>query len=195
VTFPSHAFKEPPVPAWSDERLVNACLNGDAEAWSVLIRKYNRLIFSVPIKLGLSRDDASEVFQQVCFGLNSELARLRDPKSLPAWLIKVASSRSFELLRQQARHSALSDVKGSLVSETKNAENLLRDCEKEQMIRDAIQATRPRCRQLIEMLFFESPPLSYQEIAKKLNIAIGSIGFIRMRCLQKLRKALEEKGF
>ena len=45
------------------------------------------------------------------------------------------------------------------------------------------------------MLFFESPPLSYQETARRLNIATGSIGFIRMRCLEKLRKSLEEKGF
>lgn len=193
MNFFNRSFEGAPIPAWSDERLVNACLDGDADAWSALIRKYNRLIFSVPIKLGLSRDDASEVFQQVCLGLHSELARLRDPKSLPAWLIKVASSRCFELLRQHARHKALSEVR-NLATETKTAENFLRECEKEQIIREAIEAARPRCRQLIEMLFFESPPLSYQETAKRLNIATGSIGFIRMRCLQKLRRALEDKG-
>jgi len=191
----SGALERDPTPAWSDERLVNACLSGDAEAWSVLVGKYKRLIFSIPIKLGLSRDDASEVFQQVCFGMLSELAHLRDPKSLPAWLIKVTSSRCFQMLRQQSRQNELTRATASWTVDTQTAETLLRECEKEQMVREAIQAVRPRCRELIRMLFFESPPLSYEETAKRLNIATGSIGFIRMRCLQKLRAALEEKGF
>jgi RNA polymerase sigma factor (sigma-70 family) len=190
-----HSSEGVSISTWPDERLITACLNGDSEAWSALVSKYDRLIFSIPIKLGLSRDDASDIFQQVCFGLVSELARLRDPKSLPAWLIKVTSSRCFELMRQHGRHKALSEAQGSWLAETRTAEHLLHECEREQMIREAIQATRPRCRELIEMLFFESPPLSYEETAKRLKIATGSVGFIRMRCLRKLRKALEEKGF
>jgi hypothetical protein len=51
----------------SDERLVRDCLSGSEEAWSTLVNKYSRLIFSIPIKFGLSRDEAAEVFQQVCF--------------------------------------------------------------------------------------------------------------------------------
>jgi len=45
------------------------------------------------------------------------------------------------------------------------------------------------------MLFFEGSARPYQEIAKELGIATGSIGFIRGRCLKKLRQALEKGGF
>jgi len=45
------------------------------------------------------------------------------------------------------------------------------------------------------MLFFETPPRPYEEIAKELGIATGSIGFIRGRCLEKLKQQLENKGF
>jgi DNA-directed RNA polymerase specialized sigma24 family protein len=53
----------------------------------------------------------------------------------------------------------------------------------------------PRCRELIRMLFFEIPAVSYEEVAKRLGLATGSIGFIRMRCLSRVRKRLEERGF
>jgi DNA-directed RNA polymerase specialized sigma24 family protein len=53
----------------------------------------------------------------------------------------------------------------------------------------------PRCREMIRMLFFEQPPLRYTEAARRLNLAPGSIGFIRGRCLKRLKKFLEEKGF
>jgi DNA-directed RNA polymerase specialized sigma24 family protein len=45
------------------------------------------------------------------------------------------------------------------------------------------------------MLFFESPARPYDEIAHSLALAKGSIGSIRRRCLDNLRKTLEEAGF
>jgi DNA-directed RNA polymerase specialized sigma24 family protein len=45
------------------------------------------------------------------------------------------------------------------------------------------------------MLFYDEPACPYQEIAKTLGIAVGSIGFIRQRCLERLRKSLLEAGF
>ncbi len=63
------------------------------------------------------------------------------------------------------------------------------------MIREAIEQIPPRCRQMIELLFFEHPPLGYTEVAARLHLAKGSIGFIRGRCLKRLKRILEEKGF
>jgi hypothetical protein len=45
------------------------------------------------------------------------------------------------------------------------------------------------------MLFFETPSRPYLEIARTLNLARGSIGFIRGRCLERLRANLRRNGF
>jgi hypothetical protein len=45
------------------------------------------------------------------------------------------------------------------------------------------------------MLFFEDPARPYQAVAQNLGIAPGSIGFIRQRCLERLRKTLTDVGF
>ena len=74
-------------------------------------------------------------------------------------------------------------------------EHLLVELEKEQNVRGAIAEISARCQQMIQMLFFELPPRPYDEIAKKLGLATGSIGFIRGRCLTRLKKHLEKKGF
>ena len=58
-----------PTDSWGDERLITECVNGNEEAWAALIEKYKNLIFSIPVKLGFSRDDAGEIFQQVCLKL------------------------------------------------------------------------------------------------------------------------------
>jgi len=46
-----------------DRTLVGACLEGDHSAWEALISRYQRLIYSIPIKARLSQDDAADIFQ------------------------------------------------------------------------------------------------------------------------------------
>src|SRR2546430_16587629 len=43
-----------------------ACLSGDEEAWSSLIGKYKALMYSIPVKYGLSRQVAADGFQTTC---------------------------------------------------------------------------------------------------------------------------------
>jgi DNA-directed RNA polymerase specialized sigma24 family protein len=69
------------------------------------------------------------------------------------------------------------------------------ELQREQLLRTAIRALNSRCQRLVQMLFFESPPRPYEEIAKTFTLATGSVGFIRGRCLDKLRKKLQEIGF
>jgi hypothetical protein len=48
---------------------------------------------------------------------------------------------------------------------------------------------------MFQLLFFRDPPLSYAEVAQHFGLAEGSIGFIRGRCLQRLREGLAREGF
>jgi RNA polymerase sigma factor (sigma-70 family) len=75
------------------------------------------------------------------------------------------------------------------------AENVVIESEEEQTLRAAVAEMPERCMHLIRMLFFETPTRPYNEIAKELGLATGSVGFIRGRCLSRLRKYLEKKGF
>jgi RNA polymerase sigma factor (sigma-70 family) len=76
--------------AWSDERLVRECCEGNQDAWAALIEKYKNLIFSIPIKFGVSREDAGDIFQTVCMELLAGLPQLREPKALPKWLMQTS---------------------------------------------------------------------------------------------------------
>src|SRR6266487_4563335 len=73
----------------SDTDLVRQCLTGDQGAWSELIDRYQRLIYSVARTLSQSSEDAADVFQQVCLELYQRLPELRDAETLPAWLMTV----------------------------------------------------------------------------------------------------------
>jgi RNA polymerase sigma factor (sigma-70 family) len=188
----------PAAAAWSDGRLVKECRRGDQEAWAALLDKYKNLIFSVALRQGLDGDDAADVFQRVCLLLLAELAHLRQAEALPMWLIRVTSRECQRWRRQQRRHGEreLSPDDAALVADERPlAEEVLAQIRDEQTLRDAIRGLPPRCRRLVALLFFEVPPRPYHEIARELGLATGSIGFIRGRCLRRLRRELEGKGF
>lgn len=182
--------------AWPDTRLVHECLNGTEAAWSALIDKYKNLIFSIPIKYGFSPDDATDIFQAVCLELLSELPKLRKPKALPKWIMQVTAHKCFHHRRQlQRTQTPESDDEPLEPSTPARAEEILRQAEEEQALRQAMSDLPGRCRELLHMLFFEEPARPYQQLAAELGLSTGSIGFIRQRCLERLRKRLNEAGF
>jgi RNA polymerase sigma factor (sigma-70 family) len=180
----------------SDVELVKRCLEGEEDAWGALIDKYKALIYSVPVKYGLQPQEAADVFQGTCIELLTRLKELREPRALPKWLIQVAHHRCYHLTRQQRRFvSRDSEVELPEPEVPPIADSLLRQTEEEQMLREAMQVLAPRCRKLIEMLFFETPSRPYAEVASELQLAVGSIGLTRQKCMEKLRKHLDSLGF
>lgn len=187
-----------PKPSWTDARLVRECLAGSEEAWSAILKKYKRLIFSIPIKYRASREDAADIFQAVCLELFTELPRLRKAGSLRSWLISVTTHKAFHWKKRNRRREQVEGAEHveELADLSPNAAaDPLEEVEQEQTIRAAIQCLAPRCQEMVRMLFFEEPPIPYAETARRLGLATGSIGFMRARCLKHLQRILERTTF
>lgn len=178
----------------SDEALLEGCLNGDQISWSALVARYKNLVYSVPVRYRLSPEDSADVFQHVWLALYSELPNVRKTGALRAWLLTVAAHKCFHLKKLHARI----DPEGEKTLDRLVAEfpaEWVRQSEREQSFRESLGHVPPRCREMVKMLFYEDPPVPYSEVASRLGLAEGSIGFIRGRCLKKLREQLERRGF
>jgi RNA polymerase sigma factor (sigma-70 family) len=182
----------------SDDRLIALCRKGDPQAWADLVEKYKNLIYSIPIKLGMY-DDAADIFQTVCLDLFSHLSELREPRALPKWLMQVCYHKCLEHRTRAAKQVQLEDEDAEKLPAQESGsplpEEMLAQLQREHLVREVVNALPARCERMVRMLFFETPPRPYQEIARALGIATGSIGFIRGRCLVRLKKELEKMGF
>jgi RNA polymerase sigma factor (sigma-70 family) len=196
MTLPALAdsVPEPASRTWSDGRLVSECLAGNETAWAALIQKYKALIYSVPRRYGASPEDAGDIFQAVCIELFSELPRLRKSGALRAWLVTVTVHHSFHWKRRHirtiTREQGTPDDQVLSVADEPIVDVMAR-VQREQQVRDAIARLPARCGSLIRMLFFEQPPIRYRDAACRLGVADGSIGFLRARCLKRLRRLLK----
>jgi RNA polymerase sigma factor (sigma-70 family) len=185
------------VTAKSDRELVDGCLRRCEDDWNLLVDKYKKLVFSIPIRYGFSREEAADIFQSVCLELIQELPKLRDPEALPKWLMQVTAHKCFHWKKQRSRMVSRDDEEAGIpeASIPPDADLKVREIEEEQMLRNALAELPPRCRELIHMLFYEEPKRPYRQVAESLGLATGSIGLLRQKCLDRLKKRLDSLGF
>lgn len=178
---------EPPCDASADlPDLVERCRDGDRSAWDSIVARYERLIYSIPLREGLDREQAADVAQETFAALIRNLDHIDDPQRLGAWLGTVARRITW---RKRA---------GIEVIATDDIEIVLDDMSDESIdalwVYEAVQALEEPCRSLITALFFDPVGPSYHEVAVAIGRPVGSIGPLRARCLDRLRRILEEGG-
>ena len=181
----------------ADSEIIDACLAGDGRAWEALILRYQRLIYSIPLRYGLPESDAADIFQAVCMLLLENLARLRDRTRLVAWLVITTRRECWRQARQRRRVADGPDFAliENLPADDSPLEDTFSRLEQLTAVRVAVQRLDSRCRQLITLLFYTRPQPSYEEIASILGLPLGSIGPTRARCLEKLLGILKSMGF
>lgn len=178
----------------SDEKLIAACRSGNEAAWNALIDRYERLVYTVPSRYGLTPTEVEDVFQSVWLSLLKNLSNLRQPDRVAAWLVTTARRECWERRRGGEYERTISTEPETLTfdkqSDDMSPEELVDLYRRQQLLRDAVQELDGRCRQLLFHLYYDSEFPSYAEIAEELDMPIGSIGPVRARCLKKLRDML-----
>lgn len=196
---PSFRLAARPDPGWPDERLIDGCLAGDPDAWEAFVDKYRKLVYAIVVRYSADGEEAADLFQAVWLDVYNDLPKLRAREAVRGWLAQLARNKCFhasERRRSRLRRELPAEEQGGLeeIADPRPADEEDREIERDQLVRDAIGRLSARCREMVQLLFFTQPPLPYKEVAERLGLATGSIGFIRGRCLKKLQAALEALG-
>lgn len=187
-----------------DSELLRACRAGDRQAWETLVTRYQRLLYAIPLRCGLSEEDAADVFQTVCVRLLENLEKIRDERHLTGWLVTTCKHESWRVHRRRSRDVSLDEGPaegaggagaGALADDSLMPQQVLVRVEEAHLVQRGLEELGERCRNLLSWLYQDDPTPSYQEIARRLNVSVGAIGPTRMRCLQQLKRILQRHGF
>lgn len=184
-------FRSPTQPAGqgvpTDAELLERCRARDGEAWDLLVARYERLVYSVARRNGLTVDDAADVTQTTFLSLLDSLDKLKDETRLASWLMTVARRQSWKVRNAVRRYTDLEFAPEESVDP-------FADWAQVTALHDALAQLGDPCRGLLEALYLEEGSPSYAEIAARLGRSIGGIGPLRGRCLEKVRAILGEDG-
>lgn len=166
---------------------VLAAKRGDSMAWARLVRRFTPQVRAVARRRGLAAFDQDEVAQRTWLALLKGIHSLQQPLALPGWLHTTAHRESLRLRQEAAREVPASEVGAAEPIWDIDLDDALDARERQERVRKAVARTAGHQRELLEALVAE-PALSYDEISKKLDIPVGSIGPTRARSLARLRR-------
>jgi RNA polymerase sigma factor (sigma-70 family) len=169
-------------------RMVSAARHGDQIAWSALVARFRARVTRTARSLGLNPYEADDVAQETWLELYRSLESVRDPQALGAWLETTARHTSLRMLRRKRREEPTCDeIWRPEPSVDDSCAEIMQD--RRAALSDALETLPQRHRLLMELLLSDPRP-SYAELSTRLNIPIGSIGPIRGRCIERLRREL-----
>src|SRR3712207_3870898 len=155
------------------------------------------MVYSIPLRYGLSRDDAADIAQNTFTILLESLDTLSEDSRLGAWLATVARRQSWRLLERNRREMPSenldsADLAARTVLLGKSGADSIEHWELTELLDTGLSQIGESCRQLLLALYFQPELSSYAEVAASLGMPIGSIGPTRARCLKRLREVLVE---
>lgn len=168
-------------------------LSGDAKSWRELVDLYAPLVYTVACRTGLCPADAEDCSQQVWIKLYRRRSSIKDPIALPAWLIRTSHRHALTMRRQQSQRAKVDELHE--LSAGRLPDELVTSIEESALLQIAISQLDGRCRVLIQKLYLDPNEQSYLQLARELKIKPNSLGPLRSRCLNKLRKILENLGW
>jgi RNA polymerase sigma factor (sigma-70 family) len=168
------------------EQLLRRAADGDEQAWSALGARFGKRLHLVARAHRLTAHDVDDVVQTTWLRLLEHLDRIRDPRSLGAWLATTARHECLRVLAAGKREVPTDSARLPDEADARDHDEGLPSDECKAALRQALQKLPERQRTLMQTLVAEPAP-SYGEISRKLQMPIGSIGPTRARSLDRLR--------
>jgi RNA polymerase sigma factor (sigma-70 family) len=166
--------------------IVRAAASGDGRAWAALVERFSRRVYAVARAHRLGAHDVEDVAQATWLRLLRRIHTVRDPEALGAWLETTARRECLRLINAGPRELPIDRTPMAEAANHTPLDEALIAADRSASLA-AARARLPRHQQrLLAALLAEHEP-SYAEIARSLDMPIGSIGPTRARLLERLR--------
>ena len=183
-----------------DYALVRRALdNGDQKAYAELMSRYRDSVYFMLLKMVSNKDDADDLTIEAFGKAFKRLAQYTPNFAFSTWLFKIATNNCIDHIRKKKNNTfsidkPFTDDEGGemtmdLRSEQPDPEEKVMKKQKVMMMREVVEKLKPRYKMLIEMRYFEE--LSYEEIAEKLELPLGTVKAQLFRAREFLQNILK----
>lgn len=168
--------------------LLARAIAGDTAAFGALVRRYQRPVYGLALRMLSDRHRAEDLAQEVFLQLYGKLAAIESPDHLSFWLRRVTMHRAIDRLRREPR-LVLSPLEAAerVASEAVDADPIL-----ERRLRELLGELQPAARAVVLLRYQED--LDPMEIARTLKMSVNTVKSHLKRSLALLRERLEAPG-
>jgi RNA polymerase sigma factor (sigma-70 family) len=168
----------------TDAELVNAVLDGQKQAFSVLVKRYERSVRAVALNVLTDYHSAADVTQDAFVKAYEQLAGLRKPEAFGPWLMKIAHRCALDSVQQKPRETLLET---KIVAVTENPNHQLD--ESKQRLLAAVMCLPKAEKHVVMLRYFGNH--SVKDVAEMLSRSVGTVTKQLSRAHRRLRRILE----
>ena len=187
--------------AMRDYQLVLAARDkGDQRAYADLMRLYREPIYMLLLRMTHNPTEADDLTIETFGKAFCQLHTYTPKNTFSTWLFSIASNNGIDFIRRQRLElvslSSLSvrneddQYEYPLPSDSPNPEQLLITKQRCERLREVVKQLKPRYRKVVEMRYYDE--LSYEEIAEKLQLPLGTVKIQLRRAKALLAEILKE---
>jgi RNA polymerase sigma-70 factor (ECF subfamily) len=169
----------------SDAELVQEILDGNSQAYALLVARYERPVRAVAISIVKSSHTADDIAQEAFVRSWQQLQTLRNPKVFGPWLMKIARRCAIDWLRRQQSLK----YSGTLDQMAAYERNGQLDEKKQHLLETIQQLPKPE-RQVVMLRYFG--PHSVRDVADIVGRSVGTVTKQLSRAHKRLRSRLQE---
>jgi RNA polymerase sigma factor (sigma-70 family) len=162
----------------------------DETAWRDLVERFGYRMWAVARAFGLNSADAGDAVQAAWLRLVESLHTIRDPDRVGAWLITTTRHEAARIGRRRAGEP-LPGLPAEIPAPDGDPVAAMLTEEDGRRLWAAVDTLREPCRSLLRLIV-TVPEARYAQLARRLDMPIGSIGPTRLRCLKRLRSLMED---
>lgn len=164
-----------------DCKLVERAKAGDQKAYAELMNRYRDAIYYMLLKMVNNSVDAEDLTIEAFGKAFKNIKQYTPSFAFSTWLFKIATNNCIDFIRKKRGNTfsvdQVDDTSDSspmvIQSGTLDPEENLIKKQKEVLLRDIVNQLKPRYRSLIELRYFKE--YSYEEIAKEMNLPLGTV--------------------
>ncbi len=183
--------------ARQDYELVKQALQGNEKAFARLLNRYKDAIYFMLLKMVNNRSDAEDLTLEAFGKAFKSLHQYSPTYAFSTWLFKIASNNCIDFLRRKKGvHVSIENKDENentdsirLKSKEPNPEERLIRQQKAILLRNVVRKLKPRYQVLVELRYFKE--FSYEEIAKALDLPLGTVKAQLFRAREMLFKMIE----
>ena len=170
----------------SEHAIYRAAIQGDREAFEMVIRSTSRNLFAIAYGILQNREEAEDVVQDTFVKAWKSRWRVRDSAKLPAWLSTIARHRARDLARKRRPEPLPENFE---TSEMVAFEGAGQKADLDGEVRSALAQLPELHRAAVTLRYFED--LDYGTIEQTLGLTNGALRGILGRALGLMRKQLK----
>lgn len=188
--------------ALDDYTIVKQAIKGDQKAYSILHDRYRSPIFHMMLKMVNNREDADDLTIEAFGKAFAKLTSYAPRYAFSTWLFRIAINNGIDYIRKKRLQmlsiddpidgESSSDYSGNIRSTTLDPEEAFIRKQRLGLMREMLTKLSGKYRLMIELRYFEE--LSYEEIARELDIPLGTVKAQLFRAKEMLHKLLARPG-